>query len=618
MCGITGFKIFTKNSPDLKNNLVDAVSSLKKRGPDFTNTFVSKTTGLGHTRLSIIDTSSNGHQPMTDSSGRYTLIFNGEIYNYKELKSHLVGIEWQSSSDTEVLLHLLIQMGKSCLNMLNGFFSLAFYDKEEDYLLIARDRFGIKPLHYHQNNQFLVFASEMKALLRYPIERKLNHESLYWYLKLTYLPHDRSMVEGVKKLLPGRYLEMRNSKVVVNPFFNLEAHPVSDLSFQNAQKETVRLLEQSVQRRMVSDVPLGAFLSGGTDSSAVVSLASKFNKNLNTFSIGYKDHTFFDETNFAELVAKKFQTNHTTFSLTNEDLLESLDSVVNYLGEPFADSSAIPTYILSQKVSQSMKVALSGDGADELFGGYYKHLAYSNSLKQNFSNSVIKGLGGLASRVPQSRSSKIGNLARRISKYSELLKLSPSNKYWMLASFYQNPNDLLTNPFKASSNLKEEIIDSELSSLNSFLDVDLKLVLPGDMLTKVDLMSMANSLEVRVPFLDKDLVAFARSLPDHFKVSKNQRKKVLQDAFEHILPQELHHRSKKGFEVPMLSWLRNELHEDLKSTVFDYELIQSQGLFKTESIRILEKRLLSTNPGDVHSVLWSLFVFQKWFKNYSL
>jgi len=616
MCGITGFKTLSKKAPDFQEYLVGAVSKLAKRGPDFQGTFTSAGVGLGHTRLSIIDTSSNGHQPMSDLSERYTLIFNGEIYNYRELKGNLNGIEWQSSSDTEVLLHLLIQKGKSCLDLLNGFFSLAFYDKKDDYLLIARDHFGIKPLHYYQNDQYLVFASEMKALLCYPIERKLNHESLYWYLKLTYLPHDQSMVQGVKKLLPGHYIETRNNKVEINTFFNLEVPSLSTISFQNAQKETVRLLEQSVQRRMVSDVPLGAFLSGGTDSSAVVSMASKFNKNLNTFSIGYKDHAFFDETDFAQLVANKFQTNHTTFSLTNEDLLASLDSVINYLDEPFADSSAIPTYILSQRVSQSMKVALSGDGADELFGGYYKHLAFSNSSKQNLPNYIIKWLGGLASMIPQSRSSSIGNLARRISKYYELLNLSPTNKYWMLASFYQDPNELLINPFESVSTLKNRVINSELSSLNSFLDADLRLVLPGDMLTKVDLMSMSNSLEVRVPFLDKDLVSFARSLPDHYKVSKSQRKKVLQDAFHYILPRELHHRPKKGFEVPMLNWLRNELSEDLKKIVFDYDMIQSQKLFKTESIQVLEKRLNSNNPGDVHSILWSLFVFQKWYRNY--
>ena len=615
MCGITGYKSLSPQAPNLSRHLEDAVGTLSQRGPDFSDVFVENSVGLGHTRLSIIDTSSNGNQPMRDPSGRYVLVFNGEIYNYKELKANLVGIEWQSSSDTEVLLHMLMQKGKECLSELNGFFSLAFYDTREDTMLLARDRFGIKPLHYFHDEQFLAFGSEMKALLSYPIDRSLDHESLYWYLRLTYLPLHRSMIQGVKKLLPGNYLEVEDHEVRTGVYCDLEPIDATGYSYEEAKKETVRLLEQSVERRMVADVPLGAFLSGGTDSSAVVSLASGFNQNLNTFSIGYKDHSFFDETNYAELVAKRFGTNHTTFSLTNDDLLDSLPSVIGYIDEPFADSSAIPTYILSQKVSQSMKVALSGDGADELFGGYYKHLAFTKANETSLSNSVLRQMGKLTSIIPQSRSSKVGNLARRMTKYATLLKLSPGEKYWMLASFLQNPNTLLKDPSSAGAPLLNQR-NGELSDLNDFLDTDLRVVLPGDMLTKVDLMSMANSLEVRVPFLDKDLVSFARSLPSTYKVSHNQRKRVLQDAFEHILPKELHHRAKKGFEVPMLAWLRNELNQDLHDTVFNLDYLLAQGIFEVEAIELLKQKLNSGNPGDVHATLWTLYVFQKWYKNY--
>ena len=262
-----------------------------------------------------------------------------------------------------------------------------------------------------------------------------------------------------------------------------------------------------------------------------------------------------------------------------------------------------------------MKVALSGDGADELFGGYYKHLAFTKTNSQTLSNSVIQSMARLLSMVPQSRSSKVGNLGRRASKYAQLLKLSAEDKYWMLASFYSNPNSLLINPFESVNELMDDL-DTPLSNLNDFLDLDLRLVLPGDMLTKVDLMSMANSLEVRVPFLDKDLVHFARSLPTPYKVSKNQRKRVLQDTFQHILPKELHHRPKKGFEVPMLSWLRNELKEDLNNTVFDVDFLEAQGIFKVDAIQHLKKVLNSSNPGDVHAILWTLYVFQKWYKKY--
>ena len=263
-----------------------------------------------------------------------------------------------------------------------------------------------------------------------------------------------------------------------------------------------------------------------------------------------------------------------------------------------------------------MKVALSGDGADELFGGYYKHLAYHQSIQSGVRNALIQPLGLAASFLPNSRSSTLGNTARRIAKYASLLKLNSTEKYWRLASFYQDVNQLLVRPFENSQRIKDMLTKDNIQQLNQFLDVDLKLVLPGDMLTKVDLMSMANSLEVRVPFLDKDLVDFARSLPPQFKVSKNHRKRVLQDAFEYILPKELHHRSKKGFEVPMLAWLKNELNDDLTKTVFNYDFIRAQGLFKDDSIQQLEKQLSSSNPGDVHAILWTLYVFQKWYKKY--
>ncbi len=608
MCGITGFKNFS-NAIDLTKSLQTATDSLQLRGPDHQATFLDKTVGLGHTRLSIIDTSSKANQPMTDKSGRYTLSFNGEIYNYRELAKDL-SVEFRSTSDTEVLLYLLIKEREKCLKRLNGFFAFSFYDSKEETLLIARDRMGIKPLHYYQNDDFFVFGSEMKALLSFPIPRTLDKKSLYSYLRFTYLPLEMSMIERVKKLLPGYFIKISEQDVQVASYFTLGEPTAFNGTYETAKTDLTSLLEQSVQRRMVADVPLGAFLSGGTDSSAVVSMASKFDSNLNTFSIGYTDHPFFDETHFAESVANKFKTHHTTFSLSNDDLLDSLDAILNYIDEPFADSSAIPAYILSNRVSKEIKVALSGDGADELFGGYYKHLAFCNSLQNSVLNKVIQSTGPLLKVFPQSRSTGLGNLSRRLAKYSDLLRLNPTDRYWHLASFNHQAKDLLLDVTPTidtfSANQKDGF------DLNDFLDLDLQLVLPGDMLTKVDLMSMANSLEVRVPFLDKDVVSFARALPISFKVDKNKRKKVLQDAFEHILPKELHHRPKKGFEVPMLHWLRNELMHELDKHVFNEAYLQEQKLFNVENVMGLKIRLQSKNPGDVHATIWSLYVFQKW------
>ena len=613
MCGITGFKNYSSNI-DLKQSLEKGTHQLSLRGPDNQATFFHESIGLGHTRLSIIDTSDKANQPMTDQSGRYTLVFNGEIYNYREL-SKTIDVDLTTSSDTEVLLHLLIEEGENCLTKLNGFFAFAFYDTKEETMLLARDRIGIKSLHYYQNSDFFAFGSEMKALFSFPIPRKINHQALQSYLRFTYLPQTQSMVNGVKKLLPGHYMKVYEKELDIKPYWKLKKLTQFTGDYDSAKYRTVSLLEESVQRRMVADVPLGSFLSGGTDSSAVVSMAVRFNPNIHTFSIGYKDHSFFDETNYAELVAEKFKTNHTTFSLTNDDLLDSLPNVLDYIDEPFADSSAIPTYILSDRVSKKMKVALSGDGADELFGGYYKHLAFSNSLNRNGVNFLIKHLGGSFKYLPKSRSSFLGNQIRRISKYADLLNLKPSDRYVHLASFNQNPGQYLLKSNHLDQNRSHDF-HSSCTDLNSFLDQDLQMVLPGDMLTKVDLMSMANSLEVRVPFLDPDLVNFTRSLPPHFKVSGNKRKMILQDAFEHILPKELHHRSKKGFEVPLLSWLRNELNQDIEAEVFNTDYLKHQNLFDADSILSLRNQLYSNNPGDVHSIVWSIYVFQKWYKKW--
>ncbi len=613
MCGITGFKKFS-NSDSLNESLKQATQALSFRGPDNQATFFHGSSGLGHTRLSIIDTSNKANQPMTDKTGRYTLVFNGEIYNYRELSKHLA-VDLVSTSDTEVLLYLLINEGEECLPKLNGFFAFALYDAKKETVLLARDRMGIKPLHYYQNDDFFAFASEMKALLHFPVLRKLNQSALQTYMRLTYLPQTQSMIEGVQKLLPGHCLKISETGLEETAFWTLEKRHGFKGDYNSAKQQTVSLLEQSVERRMVADVPLGSFLSGGTDSSAVVSMATRFNPNIHTFSIGYRDHAFFDETNYAELVANKFKTNHTTFSLTNDDLLNSLREVIDYIDEPFADSSAIPTYILSNHVSKKIKVALSGDGADELFGGYYKHLAFSKSMNVGVVNSTLRALGGVLKHLPQSRSTILGNQIRRLSKYRELLNLNPFERYLHLASFNANPKKFLVNQENIdwSNHLDFKGVDFDL---NDFLDQDLKLVLPGDMLTKVDLMSMSNSLEVRVPFLDKDLVAFARSLPTHFKISGNKRKMILQDAFEYILPKELHHRSKKGFEVPLLSWLRNELSNEIKQTVFNKDYLISQNLFDAHAILSLRDRLHSNNPGDVHAIIWAVYVFQKWYEKW--
>jgi asparagine synthase (glutamine-hydrolysing) len=426
-----------------------------------------------------------------------------------------------------------------------------------------------------------------------------------------------SMLKGVKKLQPGGVLKISAGGVEESAFWmHTKASPQA-IGYSEAKEQLVTLLDQSVKRRLVADVPLGSFLSGGTDSSAIVAMASRHTDHLSTFSIGYRDHSFFDETYFAELVAKKFNTNHTTFSLTNDDLLQDLNDILAYIDEPFADSSAIPTYILSKHVRSKVTVALSGDGADELFGGYYKHLALNNALHPSLASNMVKWGSPLWKMLPQSRSGKWSNLFRRVNRFAQMNKLSAHERYWFLASLTNDPSYLMGDIVDqaAIQDWKGQFL-SQHPDFNDYLQVDLRVLLPGDMLTKVDLMSMANSLEVRVPFLDKDVVAFARSLPVDFKVKGNERKRIVQDAFRDILPQEIYHRPKKGFEVPLLAWMRNELLSDLDSTLFNKEYLDSQALFNSKEVLNLRKVLLSNNPGDVHGTIWALYVFQKWYQRW--
>lgn len=613
MCGTTGFYAFEGNNNDLNKRLDLAIDRLSKRGPDRAASFHSNHVGLGHTRLSILDTSELGNQPMSDNSGRYTLVFNGEIYNYRDVQKELKGVSLKSSGDTEVLLHLLIQQGTRCLNKLNGFFAFAFYDKHEDQLMLARDRMGIKPLHYFEGNDFLAFASEMKALLEYPVPRIINKEALNWYLRLNYLPGTLSMIEGIKELKPGHFLLLGGRSVDIQSFIAPEKTEEPN-DYSVAQKSLVDLLDKSVQKRLISDVPLGAFLSGGTDSSAIVSLASRHVEKLSTYSIGYVDNPFFDETHYAELVARKFKTDHTTFKLTNDDLLEHLDEIITYIDGPFADSSAIPTYILSKRVREHVTVALSGDGADELFGGYYKHQALARGLAPSTADLLAKYLHPVTGRLPSSRSTKIGNLVRRLNKLGSLHILNATDRYWFLASMTYDPHPYLDSKWVHSFDAFDGLIPNN-PSLTDYLEADQEIVLSGDMLTKVDLMSMANSLEVRVPFLDISVVDFANSLPTEFKVNGKERKRILQDAFRQILPSELYQRPKKGFEVPLLQWMRKELLSDLDQTLFNQDFLEDQGIFNTQHVLSLRKKLTSKNPGDVHGLIWALFIFQKWYKS---
>jgi asparagine synthase (glutamine-hydrolysing) len=632
MCGITGIFAFNLVGKFNKIHVTQATMSLNRRGPDFQDIYVDEWVGLGHRRLSIIDTSNVSNQPMWDDNGRYCIVFNGEIFNYRDLRSSLIqkGVTFFSQGDTEVLLKLYIAEGAACLSRLNGFFSFCIYDKHEQSFFVARDRFGIKPLLYAFDDDKFIFASEMKSVIQYGIDRSIDYNALFTYLQLNYIPAPSTIFGAVKKLLPGHYVKVSRQRLQLERYYtipyNRDKADHNSISYESAKRELSTLLDASVKRRLVADVPVGTFLSGGIDSSIVTGLAAKHKADLHTFSIGFRDEKYFDETNYANLVARHFRTNHTVFSLSNDDLYANVHSILDYMDEPFADSSAIAVYILSKETRKHATVALSGDGADELLAGYNKHAAAYRMLHPGWKEHAVTAMHQVWSMLPTSRNSFSGNLARQLLRFSEGSRLSSRERYWRWAGFakQEHAKALLSEDKRHLINegylsLKDSLVASipERETINDILFADLNLVLPNDMLTKVDLMSMAASLEVRVPFLDYEVVNFVAGLPDHYKIDRSLRKKVLQDAFREMLPTQLYNRPKKGFEVPLLKWLRREMRSMIQDDLLSQKMIESQGIFEYSEVEKLKLQLFSANPGDVHARIWGLVVFQWWWKKFS-
>lgn len=624
MCGITGVFAFNLVGKFSKINVAAATSSLAHRGPDFHDVYVDEWCCLGHRRLSIIDTREVAHQPMWDDTGRWCLVYNGEIFNFKTLKAELLakGCTFRTESDTEVLLNLFIREGEHCLNRLNGFFGFCIYDKQEQSLFIARDRYGVKPLYYlHDEDKFL-FGSEMQSIVAYGIKKDLDFDSLYAYLQLNYIPAPFTIFKEVRKLMPGHFLRLKDRQLTTEPYYTIpfEREKLDRLSYAEAQDRFRTLLEEAVQRRLVSDVPLGSFLSGGIDSSVVTGLAKKHKPDLQTFSIGFKDEKFFDETRYAELVSTHFGTTHTVFNLSNDEMASHLHSILDSLDEPFADSSSIALYMLSRETRKHATVALSGDGADELLGGYNKHAAFFRALHPGISEHTASLLKPLWTMMPKSRHAPFSNTMRQLDRYARGARLNGQDRYWAWAS--------LASAKQAGALLREEHVHANfderrrdwLSSipaketLNDIFLTDMRLVLPNDMLTKVDRMSMAHGLEVRNPFLDVEVVNFLFTLPDSFKIDARMRKKLLQDAFRGFLPGELYNRPKKGFEVPLLKWLRRDLKGLIRNDLLSKKFIEEQGLFNYKAVRRLKNQLFAFSPGDVHARAWALVVFQWWWK----
>ena len=611
MCGITGYISLRKEISHSKTFLDKAINSLNKRGPDNIGKYRNNFCELAHSRLSIIDTSSISNQPMIDSSDRYIIVFNGEIYNYKKIRKDLIslGYDFKTQSDTEVVLCSYIHYKEKCIDLFDGFFAFCIYDLKENKSLIARDRFGIKPLYYSLNDERILFASELKSLLCYPIDKNIDRDAINLYFKFNYIPAPYSILESCKKLLPGECVIIENSNVVFKRYYTYYPKEETSDNYNKAKDKIENLLYSSVESRMIADVPLGTFLSGGVDSSIISLIASRIKPDINTFSIGFPDEPLFDESKYAEQVAKHINSKHHTFNVTNKILYQNLDEILDYMDEPFADSSALNVFLLSKQTRQHITVALSGDGADELFSGYNKHSALFFADNKSFQNIAIKNLGSLFNLMPQSRNSKIGNLGRKLSKLSKGLNLNKEDRYLSWASFMSdNTIRSLTN----YSSLINPIKNIEVKNFNDYLFADFSLVLPNDMLKKVDLMSMANSLEVRTPFLSNELVEYVFSLPVSYKIDLKDKKKILKDIYRKDMPDNLFERNKHGFEVPLNKWYKKELKTYLDDKIFSNNLLVNYGYLEQEELSRMSYQLEKGSSGDIVFQTWALIVLEHW------
>ena len=620
MCGINGY-IF-KSKPFKENIISDMNASIHHRGPDdrgiHKDKVLNKYIGLGMTRLSIIDLST-GKQPIYSQDKSLVIVFNGEIYNYQSLKIELEtnhNIEFDTKSDTEVILKMYEIYGVESFSKLDGMFAFSILDKNIGKVFIARDFFGEKPLYYSKQVDRIIWGSELKSLmLNFESKPKINKKALSLYFQLTYIPAPYSIYDGVKKLLPNHYLEVdiNTLEILEIEISKSVLQKTSDISFEKAKKVSHDLVMESVASRSISDVPIGTFLSGGVDSSIVSLCLSKTKEiPIDTFSLGF-DKKSFDETKKSRLVAKTINSKHHEFIVNSKSLEEDLENIILNYDEPFADSSALPTYLVSKLTSSHVKVALTGDGGDEVFGGYNKYYMgkinsiYTKTLPKSVHNNLLKYIKLLT----------ISKEDKRGKRY-KLRKLFESINY--NNDFYKN---IISLGFK-SEELKEllfedvNVLDSffenkKMSSINDFRNLDKNISLEGDMLVKVDRASMYASIECRSPFLNKKIWNFTNSLPDDYLIKGWNKKYILKQAFQEYFPDQFLEKSKMGFAVPVGDWLRTNLKNELRDYI-DIDFLNEQSLFRIDYIVPLVQNHIDAKKDNTFRV-WSFYCFQKWYTN---
>jgi len=619
LCGIVGFT--HKNWIPGPERIHSATATLIHRGPDQQGVFESKFVSLGATRLKIIDLGS-GDQPITADGT--TIAFNGEIYNHLELRAELekLGHHFRSHCDTETVLHAFLEWDTACFAKLRGMFAIALWTESEKRLVLARDRMGIKPLFFARNGKDLFFGSELKAIFVHPeIDRRLSLEGLDCYLSMNYVPCPWTLVEGIKKLPPGQWLEWRDGKISSNAYWTLPVPNPQEWSLDDAKAELDNLLRQSIREHMISDVPLGMWLSGGVDSSAILHYAATESSSpLKTFSISFRGRSF-DETNYIQLVAKHYRTDHEQLDLNPEsDLQGAIEEFAYYSDEPSADAGALPVWFLSQLSKTKTTVALSGEGADEIFAGYLTHRANQMARPVRwFPRSVLRlGLAGLRHWPVSDEKIGLEYKALRFLQGS-LMPPERAHVHWngtfTDAEKYHVVNRRLPGALhRTVRELRGHVRAGD--NLSPYLWFDQKYYLPDDILTKTDRMSMAHSLEVRPPFLDHRIVDFSATLPPQFKINGSRQKFLLKELMKGKLPASILSRKKIGFDIPAHDWLRGPLRPLLVDTLTD-GASEHSSLFRPGVIQTYLKHHLERRA-NVGYHLWGLMVLFLWMKKWRI
>jgi len=629
MCGFCGIINFDQQAPVDRESLKAMTATLKHRGPDDRGDYLAGPVGLGHRRLSIIDLET-GHQPLTNEDGTIWIVYNGELYNYQELRVNLekAGHRFATQSDTEVIIHAYEEHGEACLEAMNGMFAFAIWDGPRRRLVLARDRLGIKPLYYARLPHCFIFGSELKALLAHPqLERRLDVTALNLYLSLEYVPTPYSIFSGVKKLPPGHFLTLEGANPQIQRYWDLRLdrrEPVRSKTLADYTDEVLRLLQDVVKMEVIADVPVGVLLSGGLDSSAIAAMMTRVSPHpVPSFSIAFDDPSF-DESVYARQVARHVGTEHHEFLLSSDTALEVLPEIMAGLDEPLGDSSIIPTYCLARFTRDHVKVALGGDGGDELFGGYstlqaHRLADYYARLAPGWLRRLVEPW--VLERLPVSfdNLSFDFKLRRFLRDYDQ----PPVVRHhrW-LGSFTPEEKRLLLGPL--TQECLQEVTDlvegharqaSTPDPLNQVLYCDLKLYLEGDILAKVDRASMAHSLEVRVPLLNRVLVEFAAGLPHSMKLHRLTTKYLLRQALQGLLPAPILWRGKKGFNVPVAKWFTGPL-KPLLEDLLSPSRLKRQGLFQPDYVGSLLQEHQARRR-DHRKLLWTLLAFQMWFEHWA-